>query len=200
MGILLNDACGPCKNKGHECIDQSGPNAYSCVACSNSKIQCNPLNKFAVACKAKHDTQDDEIAEKKATNNATRAAKKQAGKKPQDASKAPKAQGELSKGRLKKRNMPDTVNDNTAALEALHIYLVGEIKKIQHDILDLCDVVVAQQSAHKPNQLDFWLQGHQALGRSMLGFRDIAYAEMHWDPGTGLGWGPQLTHLLQAGW
>ncbi|KAF8262888.1 hypothetical protein EI94DRAFT_1742251 [Lactarius quietus] len=33
-----NDACGPCKNKGHECIDQSGPNAYSCVACSNSKI------------------------------------------------------------------------------------------------------------------------------------------------------------------
>ncbi|KAF8262887.1 hypothetical protein EI94DRAFT_1742248 [Lactarius quietus] len=42
--------------------------------------------------------------------------------------------------------MPDAVDDNTAALEALHIYLIGAIEKIEHDISDLRNVVVAQQS------------------------------------------------------
>ncbi|KAF8262041.1 hypothetical protein EI94DRAFT_1744544 [Lactarius quietus] len=100
------DACGPCKNKGHECIDQGGAHTFSCVACSNSKIRCDPLNKLVAARKVENDTRDSEAAEKKAADDAACAAKKRAGKKPQDLPKAPKTQGKPSKGRPKKHNMP----------------------------------------------------------------------------------------------
>ncbi|KAF8260525.1 hypothetical protein EI94DRAFT_1811569 [Lactarius quietus] len=131
------DACGPCKGKAIDCIYDEEKKGYVCDTCTAAKIRCYPLNKKAEAAKLKSDAWDTVIAGKKAADDTERPAKKQPGRKPQDTTKA-----ESSRGRPKKRNVVDAVDDNTAALHALHAYVVQAVKKLEKDIADGCAEIV----------------------------------------------------------
>ncbi|KAF8258232.1 hypothetical protein EI94DRAFT_1177740 [Lactarius quietus] len=122
-----------------ECVCDEEKKGYVCDACMAAKIRCNPLNKNAEAAKLKHDTWEAVTAEKKAVDDAQRLVKKRAGKKPQDAPKAKSLRGRP------RWSMVDTVEDNTAAVQDLHLYIVQAVEKLEKDIAELCEQVSVQR-------------------------------------------------------
>ncbi|KAF8263679.1 hypothetical protein EI94DRAFT_1703814 [Lactarius quietus] len=119
------------QGKAIDCIYDEEKKGYVCDACTAAKIRCYPLNKKVEAAKLKSDAWDMVITGKKAADDTEHPAKKQPGRKPQDTTKA-----ESSRGRPKKHNVVDAVDDNTAALHALHACVVQAVEKLEKDIVD----------------------------------------------------------------